>query len=164
MLLVVDANVLIDYARVRVDVLQLAAAHLGIVHVPSVILAEVDQLTAADCRRLGLEVVDPTEAQVFEAGGRGGRLTFEDRICLVLARDNGWTCVTNDKRLRTECESTSVAVLWGLEVMVLLVERGALAAADALAVAHGLHADNPFHISRSIVERFEARIRALTVP
>jgi hypothetical protein len=65
----------------------------------------VEQLDEAACAELGLVVVDGTLEQLTEAGAGTGRLSFEDRVCLILARDNGWTCVSNDGRLRRECEA-----------------------------------------------------------
>ena len=44
--LVIDANVLIDYARTDKTILALAGAAIGPVLVPEIVLAEVDDLTA----------------------------------------------------------------------------------------------------------------------
>ena len=42
MLLIVDANVLIDYLKTDSSILALAARHLGVIRVASVILDEVE--------------------------------------------------------------------------------------------------------------------------
>jgi hypothetical protein len=110
MLLLVDANVLIDFALTDRTVLAVVVRHVGVAHVPRDVLAEVEQLDEAACAELGLVVVDGTLEQLTEAGAGTGRLSFEDRVCLILARDNGWTCVSNDGRLRRECEAAGVAV------------------------------------------------------
>ena len=57
MLLIVDANVLIDYLKTDSSILALAARHLGVIRVASVILDEVEQLGLEDCEDLGLTVV-----------------------------------------------------------------------------------------------------------
>jgi hypothetical protein len=44
-------------------------------------------------------------AQLTEAAQRGGPLSFEDKLCLVLARDNGWICLFNDGPLREACQN-----------------------------------------------------------
>lgn len=98
--LVIDANVLIDYATTDESVLALAARHFGRFIVPLPVLDEVELLDAVAYERLGIEVVEPTLEQLLEAGAERGRLSFEDRLCLVVARDAGWLCVTNDRRLR----------------------------------------------------------------
>ena len=113
MILLVDANVLIDFVTTEPEVLSLVVTHLGSVHVPRDVLLEVEQLEESTCGALGLEVVDGTLDQLAEAATGGGRLSYADRVCLILARDHGWTRVTNDGRLRRECETTGIAVLRG---------------------------------------------------
>jgi predicted nucleic acid-binding protein len=159
-LLVVDANVLIDYLSADLAILGLAARHLGTIHVPRAILDEVRQIGEKDCDRLGLHLVEASLDQLLEAGRRGGgRLSFNDRLCLILARDGGWTCVTNDGALRKACGAASVSVLWGLELMTGLAARGHLAPAAALRTARAIQAGNPRHITEDILERFERKIR-----
>lgn len=68
MLLLVDANVLIDYASADASVLALAARHIGPIYVPRDVLDEVEQLDEAECGRLGLVVLDGT-MEVAEAIG-----------------------------------------------------------------------------------------------
>ena len=63
LLMVLDANVLIDYAKTDATVLALVVKHVGPVHVPSALLPEVKQLQQSDYDRLGLRVVEPTVAQ-----------------------------------------------------------------------------------------------------
>lgn len=157
-LFIVDANVLIDYANTELQVLSLAARHLGPVHVARALLREVKGLTEAKCRRLGLTLVDPSVDQLLEAGEGRGALSFEDRLCLILAKHQGWTCVTNDRRLRKECSAQRVRVLWGLEPMIELVEKRRLAPAQAIRVAKSIQATNPQHITSEIVRRFERQI------
>jgi len=56
---------------------------------------------------LGLHVVElqfPTLTKAANASV-GSPLRFQDWLCLLTAEEQGWTCVTNDKRLRIECES-----------------------------------------------------------
>ena len=89
MLLLVDANVLIDYANTDPTVLSLVARHLGPVHVPRDVLDEVRQLDEEACDRLGLLVVEGTLGQLLEAGAAGGALSFADWMCLILARRRG---------------------------------------------------------------------------
>ena len=100
--------------------------------------------------------------QLTEAGTGEGPLSFADRLCLVLARDEGYVCVTNDRRLRSECSRMSVAVLWGLELMVELVRRKHLSARTATETARAIHASNPQHISASVIMRFEEKVRSLS--
>lgn len=66
-LLVLDANVLIDLVAVDRTVLGSVARHVGTVIVPSVVLAEVEGLSAEDAVELGLLVVEPEDAHFAEA-------------------------------------------------------------------------------------------------
>jgi len=127
-----DANVLIDFCDSDRTVLSLISKHLGTVHVPlPILLEEVDQFKDFDWTELGIIGVDPSLEIVTLAAQRRAGLSFHDHLCLLLARANGWTCVTNDGRLRRECATEGIATLWGLEVVALLVEDGALPAKAA---------------------------------
>lgn len=159
MLLLVDANVLIDFASTDRGVLALVVRHLGQVHVPRDVLDEVDQLDEAACAGLGLVIVEGTIDQLAEAGALRGRLSFQDRICLILARDSGWTCVSNDGRLRRECEAASVPVMWGFQLMLELVGRGVMDASAAIAVAEAVGQSNP-RMKPEIVASFREKVRS----
>lgn len=131
----IDAPVLIDYAATDKTILGLAAQHIGPVNVLSPVLREVDELDESSCESLGIHIVEPTFAQLSQANQMVGRLSLEDALCLVVARESGWTCVTNDKPLRRACENAEVRVLWGLEIMVELVRLRQLSSTEALKVA-----------------------------
>jgi rRNA-processing protein FCF1 len=156
--LLVDANVLIDYASSDLNILGLASRHYGSVHVPREILEEARSVQEEDCIRLGLRLVEATVPQLLEAGQFRGPLSFQDRLCLILARDGGWTCVTNDRALRRECSTAEIPVLWGLELMVALVAAGRLAAPEALRIARSIQTSNPRHITDEILDRFAAAV------
>ncbi len=99
--------------------------------------------------------------QLLEAGKRRGRLSFHDRLCLILARDAGWACVTNDRALRRACEELSVPVLWGLELMIRLAAGHHLAIDTAVTIANAIRQSNPRHITEDLLERFSRRLRDL---
>ena len=153
MLLVVDANVLIDFVTADESVLTLAVRHLGPVFVPRDVFDEVDQLSEETCARLELTVVDGTLEQLVEAGRSRGGLSFADRMCLILARDNGWTCVSNDGRLRRACGDVGVPVKRGLRLLLDLLGADALTDEIALSVARAIVAENPW-IGSGVLEAF----------
>ena len=144
--------------------LALVAQHLGTVHVPRALLAEVEQLNEGECRRLGFVLVDGSVEQLLEAGQRRGQggLSFEDQLCLVLARDAGWTCVSNDGPLRRACQRNKVPVRWGLELMLELVARGHLPAETAIEVAESIHRTNRRYITRVVVDEFIKKARGVS--
>lgn len=162
LLLIVDANVLIDYAQSDSSILALVVKHVGPVLVPLPVLKEVDQLSRDDCDRLGITLLDPTLDEMTTVSSPRPSLSFEDELCLVLATAGGFTCVTNDKTLRRECESEAVPVYWGLELMVELVAKQQLAAESAITTAQAIRRSNPFHITEGILDRFEKRIHSIT--
>jgi len=160
-LLIIDADVLIDYVKSDFSILGLTASYVGEVHVISTVLAEVDGLDEDRCTQLGLHVLEPNLEQYVAATQKRGALSTGDHLCLLFAREKGWTCVSNDGALRRACTEDGVAVLWGLELMIDLVRIGQLGEEEALTVAWTIHSANPFHITQEIVERFTTRLRSL---
>ena len=57
--LLMDANVLIDYQKSDFSVLGLVSKHVGEVHVLTNIIEEVDDLEVDDCERIGLKAIEP---------------------------------------------------------------------------------------------------------
>lgn len=156
--LILDANVLIDFCKSDRSMLTLIARHIGRVVVALPVLDEVEALGHGDLQTLGLDLVLPETEMLIEAAAGQGALSFEDRICLLLAKDRGWTCVTNDTRLRRECESLSIPVLWGLEPLGALVEKKVIESKVALTTALAIQRSNPRFITDEIIRRFKARI------
>jgi hypothetical protein len=97
------------------------------------------------------------------AGRRRPGLSYYDHVCLLAAKAAGWTCVTNDGRLRRECKTEQVPVWWGLELMVPLVAESHLTVSAATTVAKAIHSTNPFYITDEIVTRFTARLARAAV-
>jgi hypothetical protein len=92
-LLLVDACVLIDFATTDVSVLTLVSKHVGQVHVPSPVFDEVKQIDEAQAASLGSKVIEPSVEMLLTAGAKRGRLSFQDRICVLVAKQEGFTCV-----------------------------------------------------------------------
>ncbi|MBN2197142.1 MAG: hypothetical protein JW751_30330 [Polyangiaceae bacterium] len=155
--LLLDANVLIDFFDVEPTLFRAIASGVGKLQVASPILREVAQLPEAEAQRLGITIVDPPIEMLATAATGGGALSFEDRLCLELARAEGWTCVTNDGALRRACEDAGIAILWGLELIAMTVEAGALTADDAADIGRSIAASNRF-ITDAVLDRFLRRI------
>ena len=132
-----DANVLIDFVKADDGVLAMLAGCWEQVFVPDVVLSEVQQLSSARAGSLGLTIIQ-TPLDLPKAPG----LSYQDRACLHFAVSEGWVCIANDRRLRTECQRCGVETVWGLETLLLLVRSGALAESRARRVATKIHADN----------------------
>jgi predicted nucleic acid-binding protein len=159
--LVLDANVLIDYCAADRWVLTLISQHVGRINVPAALLDEVGDLDASECDRLGVRVIDLPLELLASAGKRRPGLSYYDHLCLLAAKEGGWTCVTNDGRLRRECAVERVPVLWGLEPMLDLIAGGHLTVTQAHEVAERIHESNPLFITKTIVAKFLVRARAM---
>ncbi len=152
--LLMDANVLIDYQKSDFSILGLVGKYVGEVHVLTTSLNEVDGLDVVDYERLGIKVIEPGLIQLLQAAARRGQLSFRDHLCLLVASAEGFVCVTNDKPLRRACAEEGVAILWGLQMMTSLVEKRAMPAHDAIRTAERIHISNPLHIPRTLIDRF----------
>ena len=158
--LLTDADVLIDYRESEIKILELVVQHMGRVVVLAPVLDEVQGVTPAQCAQLGIEVVEVETEQLVRASEVESRVSFNDRLCLVACREEGWTCVTNDGALRRLCERHGVATRFGLGLMVDLVAVGALTRRRAMAVARQIQASNPLHINERVLARFVAALTA----
>ncbi len=152
--LLADADVLIDYRESELAILNLVVQHLGQVAVVPSVLEEVRGVTAAQCSRLGIEVVEVSTALMLQATQVESSVSFNDRLCLVVCREEGWTCVTNDSALRRLCKRHGVETRFGLSLMVDLVAAGALTRRRAVSVARRTQVANPLHINDRVLTRF----------
>lgn len=155
--LVADASVLIDYVDSDMSVLPLISRYVAAIHVLPPVLEEVHRLSEKDAAALGIDVVEPTLSQLFEAQAGKGPTSFQDRLCFVIARDANWSVLTNDTALRNACTSAAIPCVWGMEAIAILVEMKHLSTAEAMEVAEKIARANPF-ITASVLERFRNRI------
>jgi len=142
-----DANVLIDYAKSAPNVLRLISKYVRKLYVPLPVLREVDQLNKSDIAKLGTEIIEPTLAQLIEAGQirqNKRSVSGKDAICFVMARDNNWACLTNDKPLRRICSAHKISCIWGLEIMLSLVSDEKLPAEKAYKIAQDIQSKNHY--------------------
>jgi len=156
--LLLDANVLVDYAHCDDSILALISTHVGTVHVATPVLGEVKEIAKADCTRLGVTLVEPDLDQLLTAANARGRMSMQDHLCLLLAKERGWTCVTNDRRLRLECAAQGVPLIWGVELICKLVEGGGSTTEDAKDVICCIHRSNPRYIGQDVVRSAFVRL------
>jgi hypothetical protein len=143
-----DANVLIDFVKADENVLAMLANYWEGCLVPDIVLAEVQQLSVDRAKSLGLTIIE-TPVDIPDAEG----LSFQDRACLYFATREGWVCIANDRRLRNECQRRGMQTVWGLEMLLLLVESGALAEPRAKRMAMKIHAENS-QITKKVIDDF----------
>jgi rRNA-processing protein FCF1 len=99
-LLILDANILIDFYNYDMTIIQLIGRNVGQIYLPTPILDEIDEIDEDCCTELGIILIEPTLDQALSASAKNGPLSFQDNLCLIIAKEHGWTCVTNDKPLR----------------------------------------------------------------
>jgi rRNA-processing protein FCF1 len=154
-LLVLDANVLIDFVSIDRSVLRRLTDHVRVL-VPVAVLREVGSLRADEAVALGLELREADDRHLDEvARVTGGPLSLQDRLCLALARDESAVCVTNDRALQRACVNQSVPWMWGLTPLVHLVAFGAMTRADAVALAEGIAGANPFQLRPETLQKLQ---------
>jgi rRNA-processing protein FCF1 len=152
---IIDANALIDYCDADLQILSLLSQKIGTVYIARSTFDKVEQLSITQAKKNHLLIKVPDVETIAAAAADRGSLAPDDKETLLLAKRNGWICITNDKPLRKECEDDGVACLWGLEPMKILVEQGEVLPSNAISVAKIIQSANPGYISDNIVNRFE---------
>lgn len=161
--LLADADVVIDYQHSDLTVLALVAAHVGPLAVLTSVIEQVDDLTPEACADLGLEIITPTVQQRRRAGETDSAAHFTDRLCLVVARDEGRVCVTNDRTLRNLCARHGVPTRFGLRLLVDLVAAGVLPRHRAERIAEMIYETNSY-LTERVLCRFHAALDDLPTP
>ena len=157
--LILDANILIDFFKCDRTILKLICTYVGQIHLATPVLNEVNEINESDCLDLGIMLIEPEIEQVMLAATENkGPLSFQDNLCLILAKEHGWTCVTNDKPLRRECENEGVPLIWGIELICILVESNGLPNNNAKNIILGIQQNNPKYITEGIVRKAFERL------
>ena len=156
--LILDANILIDFYKCDKTIIKLICTNVGQIYLATPVLSEIHDISDGDCADLGIILVEPELEQVMLASEKKGSLSFQDNLCLILAKTHGWTCVTNDKPLRQMCESEGVPLVWGIELICILVESGGLPAAHARDIILNIRKINPKYITANIIEQAFLRL------
>ena len=143
-----DANILIDYSKSDISVISKIAEYYGQVYVPDIILQEVGIISEEEAAKLGITIVEtPLELEEVPA------LSYQDRTCLYYVRKYKCTCLTNDKALRKHCEAAGGTVVWGLEMLLKLVEGNLLTATHGEKIARKINQVNP-EINEKVLSEF----------
>lgn len=156
--LICDANVLIDYVSSNKRILEKVSLSISRIYVLSPILEEVRQLSKKETKELKIKVFEPELSDIIAASERGGPLSFEDKLCLIVAGKENWTCVTNDKSLREACEEKNIDILWGLDLMLLLNQAGVLSKKEAQDTAEKIKENNAY-IKEDIIDSFLKKLK-----
>lgn len=139
---IVDAGALLDFCRVDRALLTLIAEHVGAVNIAEAGLLHVSMLDRAEALTIGIEVVCPE----LSASQRAARLAcksplrFDDWLCVVLAEERGWGCISHEPRMHAQCAARNTRARWGFHLLGLLVEHRVLSLAEASSAIRALGA------------------------
>lgn len=159
-MMIMDACALIDFIKVDRVILELVTKYVGTLHVVSPVVDEINEIKHEnELVELGVVIIEPEIEDAFAAVSQSGPASFQDKLCLLVAKRYGFTCVTNDKSLRRLCEKEGVPPLWGLQLLAELHRFDGISAGDALDIAKRIHETNPRHITPKILERFSNSIK-----
>ncbi len=156
--LILDANTLIDFCKCDRTIIKLICTHVGQIYLATPVLSEIKEIDESVCIELGIKLVEPELEQVMLAVEKKRSLSFQDNMCLILAREYGWTCVTNDKPLRRQCGLEGVPLIWGIQLICILVESGGLPVKHAREIILEIQKNNPKYITDSIVKKAFIRL------
>lgn len=160
--LLLDACVLIVLAKADAAVLAMLSRSLGPAAVLTTTVEEVRQLTPADYLRFGISIEDLTLEEHAAAAGLAAPDTPEsDDMCLAACRERAWILATNDRGLRLRCELADVSTIRDLELLLALVEKGALSRARAMTLVGRIHEESPSYFPERLVARFAAELEAI---
>lgn len=149
-----DANILIDFSKSDISIIKKITEYYGQVCVPDIILREVGVISDEEANKLGITIVEtPLELEEVPS------LSYQDRTCLYYVKQKKWTCLTNDKALRRHCQAAGGTVVWGLEMLLILVDADLITANHAEKIARKINQVNP-EINNKILEDFLAKLMA----
>lgn len=158
---IIDADALIDYCKSNLGMISILSQNVQPVHIGCATFNKVSCLSLKEAEKHNLLIETPDIQTALNAAKKRGPLAYDDRETLLLAKKHRWTCITNDKALRRECEIEGVTCLWGLEPMRMLVEHRLIISSKAIGVARRIQSANPSFITEDIVRKFEEQIKEL---
>ena len=141
--LLLDANVLIDFQDSDFSVLRDVKENVAEIFVLRYIFEkEIPDLTEQICNKVGLVIIQPKKSVIEESEIKIGQLSTGDRLNLFTALDSEFSLVTNDKKLRKVCEERKGKVIWGLQLLVILVENSEYSIDDAISIGEKIGENN----------------------
>ena len=151
-----DANALIDFQKTDFSVLSGVSQHLGNLYLLEEIYNEVLGLTKEDCHLVNLKVISSKDHIKNIANQPYGSLSRPDRLNLYTSIDSGYSLVTNDVNLRKACEERQVKIIWGLQLLLILIEKSEYSIDDTIKIGKMIGDKNQY-ISEEIVDDFVAK-------
>lgn len=112
-------------------------------------------ITDEQAKKLGITIVG-TPLVLEEVPS----LSFQDRTCLYYVKQNKWECLTNDVALRKHCEAAGGTVVWGLQMLLKLVEANLITTTYAEKIARKINQVNP-EINKKVLNSFLDKLKKI---
>lgn len=123
-LLVTDANVMIDFYQADPELIEALCLEFQ-VKISKTVMDEIIEFTSAQAGAFGIEIIE-TEDSVGLLPLKLKGLSFQDKSCILLTKKLKASCLTNDSTLKNYLDSEGLKTYWGLEMLLLLIEKGRL--------------------------------------
>lgn len=162
--MIADTCIIIDFKRAEPLLFSQISHTLGPLFIAEILLEELEKEFSndivGDIKNLGINIVpvhlDDLAIAVEES--QTGALSVYDRICLYTAKRMGYTCITNDKKLRAECKQNKVSVLWGLETIIQLYQKNGITRKEAKCIGETIYKNSHGRITKETYDRFLSMI------
>ena len=148
---------MLDYLEFAPSILSVTVKKFSQIFIPDVVLLELPKYSQTDIEALGIQIQEtPLSYHLLPLIGP---LSFQDRACLMLSQEMGWTCVTNDQRLRKACAHEQVPTLGGFGLLNLLVQNKIISASEGIMAVKAIGKGNSW-ISPSLVELVVSQLKS----
>lgn len=160
---VADAGSLLDIAEADSSIIQLVTAHLGDLRIPAPALVKIDDARADEFLSLGVSVHECTTENLLEAGPNELSLSFEERLCLIAARDEKWTLLTHDLVLKRTCDGNGIRSACALDLLIQLLKGSHISRETANHMACNLRRVNPKFMTKERVDSCISQILKIEI-
>ena len=148
-ILLCDACVMLDYLEFAPSILFLTVKHFSQIYIPDVVLLELTKYSQSEVEALGIRIQETPLSYYLVP--LLGPLSFQDRACLWLSQEMGWTCVTNDQKLKKACDNEQVATIGGFGLLILLAQKKIISIEKGVKAIKAIGKGNSW-ISPSLIE------------
>jgi hypothetical protein len=162
-LFVADAGSLLDIAEADPSLIQLVTTHVGDLRIPVPALVKINNAKAREIQRLGVSIHECTTENLIEAGPNRLNLSFEERLCLITARDEKWTLVTHDLVLKRACDADGLTSACALDLLLQLLKGAHIGGETAKNIACNLRRLNPKFMTEERIDSYISETIKLSV-
>ena len=122
--LIFDANVIIDFFTISDDLVKFINELSIEMCIADVTFSKVDQLNENNAKKLNISIIETPIDMLDKSANRcKPNLAFDDYVTYLIAKENDFILVTNDKPLKIHAQNKSVDTLWGLEIILFLESK-----------------------------------------